>query len=216
MVLYRSEVPVAFSMVELAEATKGQHFEPFQQYMCYWVAFNSIYATLKYMDHVQRHATPGAVFPAIRNLPREQEQILAAFHKFSDELKHRLVLHPNTEFFVRREPVWRTPASQGALSSNGVVNVAKSLYHGEPVVSTIDTAKYEEYRKGNCAGGIRDTLAKEILWVLYTVRCNLFHGGKEPNNENDVEVVSKALPLLQIIVSDFFPPLDNPVRIIRS
>jgi hypothetical protein len=49
----------------------------------------------------------------------------------------------------------------------------------------------------------RDHLAEQILWMLYTIRNNLFHGGKDAHDATDCEVVEKALPLLSPIVSYF-------------
>lgn len=42
-----------------------------------------------------------------------------------------------------------------------------------------------------------------IFDLLYRVRCNLFHGNKDTNNKRDIDVVSAALPVLELIVKEF-------------
>jgi hypothetical protein len=42
--------------------------------------------------------------------------------------------------------------------------------------------------------------------LLYTIRNNLVHGGKNPDEANDIEVVEKALPLLDMVVISFIHP----------
>jgi hypothetical protein len=39
--------------------------------------------------------------------------------------------------------------------------------------------------------------------ILYRVRCNLFHGNKDINDKRDIEVVSAALPVLELIAKTF-------------
>jgi hypothetical protein len=42
-----------------------------------------------------------------------------------------------------------------------------------------------------------------IFDLLYRVRCNLFHGNKDTNNKRDIEVMSAALPVLELIAKEF-------------
>ncbi|OYU82543.1 MAG: hypothetical protein CFE24_15060 [Flavobacterium sp. BFFFF2] len=39
--------------------------------------------------------------------------------------------------------------------------------------------------------------------ILYRVRCNLFHGNKDINDKRDIEVISVALPVLEMIAKTF-------------
>jgi hypothetical protein len=38
------QVPVAYSMVALAQKSSEHEFQPLQEYMCYWTAFNAVYS----------------------------------------------------------------------------------------------------------------------------------------------------------------------------
>ena len=40
------QVPVAYSMIALAERSSGHEFQPIQEYVCYWAAFNAVYSKI--------------------------------------------------------------------------------------------------------------------------------------------------------------------------
>ena len=48
-----------------------------------------------------------------------------------------------------------------------------------------------------------DLLAKQIVGMLYTIRNNLFHGGKRADDAQDQEILKNAIPLLAIVVRFF-------------
>lgn len=72
-----------------------------------------------------------------------------------------------------------------------------------PVWSPIDTQLYADYLANPHDYRARDFVAKQVVDLLYTVRCNLLHGGKRYDDANDVSVVENALPLLAMIVAAF-------------
>lgn len=43
-----------------------------------------------------------------------------------------------------------------------------------------------------------------FLFVLYQIRCNLFHGGKNPENQNERNVIEKAVPALKKFLGKLF------------
>lgn len=43
---------------------------------------------------------------------------------------------------------------------------------------------------------------KEVMNVLYAIRCNLFHGNKTDNENRDSEVMRAATPALEVIVKN--------------
>ena len=43
-----------------------------------------------------------------------------------------------------------------------------------------------------------------FLFVLYQVRCNLFHGGKNPENQTEKYVIEKAVPALKKFLEELF------------
>jgi hypothetical protein len=214
---YSDEVPVAFSMFALAQRAPKARYQPFQKYMCCWAAFNNIYTTVasydghyaelkKNDDGTIAMRQEGHVSIAKVNTISERRQIELAFEKFSEELMHGLIIHENTRFFVYRTPSWRgSPISQDASGQelNGVINVGHTVNSDYPIWSPIDTKLYESYVVNHHDTRARKVLAKQIVNVLYTVRNNLFHGGKREDDGNDFEVVEKAMPILSMVVSSF-------------
>lgn len=214
---YRHQVPIAYSMIELVRQSALHAYEPFQEFMCYWMAFNNIYTTLS--DNVGRRrelarskdgtvktrVVGGVILPKVEG-PSEQEQLDIAFRHFDEELKRKLIMHNCTRFFVYRSPKWRGRAIQldgRGQRLNGVLNVGYTINSDSPVWSPINTAHYEQYVRGSYDAEIQNSLAKEILTVLYTVRCNTFHGGKRIDDSNDRNVIRQATPLLILIVNYF-------------
>lgn len=46
MILANHEVPIAYSMMVLASRPSPSAFQPLQDFVCYWTAFNNIYVTV--------------------------------------------------------------------------------------------------------------------------------------------------------------------------
>jgi hypothetical protein len=46
MIFASHQVPIAHSMVALAGSPSTFAFRPFQDFICYWTAFNNIYVTV--------------------------------------------------------------------------------------------------------------------------------------------------------------------------
>ena len=61
--------------------------------------------------------------------------------------------------------------------------------------------EYQKFISGDQSG--QDVLTEQIIFMLYAIRNNLLHGSKSPGEENDVEVVINALPLLELLVTSF-------------
>lgn len=118
----------------------------------------------------------------------------------------KLVERQSTRYFVYRTPKWRGVSIESDVSGqtlNGVINVGRTVDQKYLVWSPIETKLYERYFTESLGPHERQELADQILHVIYTVRNNLFHGGKRTDDANDVDVVSRALPLLRMIVEDF-------------
>ena len=216
--LSRYEVPVAYSMVALARQSSRLEPQPFQDFMCYWTAFNNIYTTLaEQKGHTARLRTQkdgsirtrlnGSVqIPEVENALTEREEIELAFGEFSENLKHELITHPSTKFFVYRIPKWhgrRIEFDDSGQRLNGVINLRYTADEKHPVWSPIDIQAYERYIQGKPEKGDKDLLARQMLFMIYTVRNNTFHGGKRADDANDREVMEKAFPLLSMIVEHF-------------
>jgi hypothetical protein len=196
MIFSEFEVPVAHSMIALVRR-KSYSLPPFLTFACYWMAFNNVYVTIA--DY--RRERDG-----VKKRAKERDQINLAFKELADELKDRLIKHPSLKFFVTRIPRWRgSPVQHGAdvREPNGVLKVGPTEDKGIPVLSPIDRAVYEQYVNGQETAAARNSLAKQIVDLLYTVRNNIFHGGKRADDANDREVAEMALPLLKLIVENF-------------
>lgn len=216
--LLEYQVPVAYSMIALARQSSRAERQPFQEFMCYWTAFNNIYTTLAeqkgYKAQLKTHKNGsiqtrpnGSVqIPEIKKALTEGKEIELAFDEFDEILKHELITHTNTNFFVYRIPQWHQFPIEFDGSGqriNGVMNVRYTIDAKHPVWSPIDIQTYERYVKNDPQKGDQDLLAKQILFLIYTVRNNTFHGGKRSDDANDSEVIEKAFPLLSMIVGYF-------------
>jgi hypothetical protein len=221
MTFYSYEVPVAYSMVALAVGVPDNQYEPFQEYLCYWTAFNNIYATIAERVglgarlSINADGTPKTKLDGHLRVEEvqfypEQKLIDCAFREFSNELKHNLIMSPYTRFFVYRTPRWQgAPIETDSWGQrlNGVLNVGRTVSRQYPVWSPIKMDDYEQYVAGNATDRTTlDHLSRQILYVLYTVRNNLVHGGKRADDANDGQVVQEALPLLRLVVMDFLDP----------
>lgn len=217
MTFNREEAPVAHSMVALIRQLPENEYKPFQEFMCYWIAFNNIYtkiadnAGLKPRLMLRPNGKPKTYQKADMQIPKvrhitEKEQMKCAFGNFSEDLKHQLITHPNTEFFVRRIPklyASRIETDASGQHLNGVINVGFTVNSNHPVWSPIDKNLYEHYLLNNQDSSAKNDLAKQILCMLYTIRNNIFHGGKRGDDADDLNIVEKAVPLLSMIVSHF-------------
>lgn len=214
--LHPIEIPVAASMIKLAERQQRRQ-DPLQSYLLYWIAFNNIYTVvadrhghrpvLVRDDNGEVRTRPHGDLQIPRvNSVSEREQIREAFAQFDENLKNTLVGHDSVRFFAERTPKWGDHQISHDFKGqrlNGVLNVGYTVDENHPVWSPISIANYEQYQTGVKTSAMRDRLAEELLWILYTVRNNIIHGGKRADDANDLEVVSNALPLLKMIVGYF-------------
>lgn len=211
-------------MVELANRNpSAPAYPPFQEYVCFWAAFNNIYvtladnrgprATLKRENNgtVKTERKDNYTFAKVRLLITEEEQIREACTHFDAGLEDTLIRHPNAAFFVTRVPRWhgcevRRDAFRQDL--NGVISVGRTIDPDYPIWSPIDGTLYNQYISGAGGGTARRTLARQIVAVLYTVRNNIVHGGERSDDANDRSVVQHAFPLLRLIVLSLLDRTD--------
>jgi hypothetical protein len=208
------EVPVAYAMISMARRISEVHYEPFQEYMSYWTAFNNIYTTIadfnglrptfEIVDGVKRTRSQwGYTFPTVRPVS-EVAQIQAAIKQIPSEVSHQLIVSENTKFFVYRKLRGLfTDVDSIGQKMNGVLNITRTISKEFPVWSPIDTQIYEDYVAGNRLPKSLEVLTEQIVFLLYTVRNNLFHGGKRVDDARDRSVVEHALPLLKLLVETF-------------
>ena len=178
-----TELPVAYSMIRAARRLRKRNdgFHPFEKYIYYWTAFNNIYTTIAYSGgrhttlkfdangRVETKQNGSVLIPQVDTI-REREQIKLAIEEFDVELRHQLITHPNTIFFVQRNPSWegnRIARDIRGQMVNGVINVNYTISTDYPVWSPIDVAGYNHYLNNQHDDSARKLLTRQIVDVLY-------------------------------------------------
>ncbi|MGD8455121.1 MAG: hypothetical protein PVF83_01965 [Anaerolineales bacterium] len=219
VVFKRHELPIAYSMIAAADRVKprrdGRH--PFDKYFLLWIAFKNIYTTIAHKQgysiellleddgSVATLSNGNVKIPKIK-IVSELEQINLALEEFGNPLKTNLIKHPSTQFFAKRIPSWEgIKIEQDAFGQrvNGVINVNYTSSSDYPVWSPIDIQIFESYLENPKDEKARDFLARQIVELLYTVSQNLMYIGRNFSDANDISVPENALPMIEMIVSDF-------------
>ena len=83
-------------------------------------------------------------------------------------------------------------------------NFQKSVIENEsPFTALVNVCPIKNNRTENRKKAVKDIHEfKEVIDVLYEIRCNLFHGSKLDTDKRDMEVIKAATPVLEIIVKD--------------
>jgi hypothetical protein len=149
--------------------------------------------------------------PQVVGQPTEKQQMENAFLYWDNKLKIELIKSPATEFFANRKPKLTGYKSVDSDADgqrlNGVLDISKTVDENHPVWRPIDVDAYGRFRKGGRSENDINLLAERVLWLLYAVRNNLFHGSKVANDATDKAVVRNATTLLRMIL-EFFLPAD--------
>lgn len=211
----KSDFDVACSMVGWINANPSAN--SVHLFASYWIAFNNIYVTLADFSgvaaslktnvdgDVEITKVDGYDMPKLSKVT-ERQQMNVAFGELTAETKATLVRHTNVAFFVNRTPFFdRYPLEENRTGQklNGVLNVGYSLDSAYPVWSPLSREAYKSVTLNVASEAEIDTLTKQILDMLYTIRNNLFHGGKRADDAQDEDVLQNAIPLLAIIVRFF-------------
>ena len=131
-------------------------------------------------------------FPEALNLTINERFIeFHIFEEFKKEFKNKISFEEDDEYFVELK--------NSLKKENGRSYV-------------IDMSRIDQYNSINdfdrmCENRIikfcEDSELSTIIDVLYQIRCNIFHGGKEPGDHHDDWIVKAANPVLNKIVSFF-------------
>jgi hypothetical protein len=215
----RGDIQIAYTMIETAKRIKprrdGRHW--YQQYFLYWTAFNAIYTTIARRQGLKNQLVKnedGSIATRANghvNIPEvkvasEREQLYLCVNEFDDQLKHALIIHQSTKYFINRTPYWEgEKIEKDALGQrvNGVLNVNHTTSRDYPVWNPIDIQYFEAYLEDPDDEETRDFLVKQIVDLLYTVRNNFMFGGRKLDDANDLSVPKNALSLLEMIVNFF-------------
>jgi hypothetical protein len=208
---------LATAMVNVAVHIDEQA-QPFQAYLCYWMAWTNLYKSLAKQAGLHPHfglrkngtlriKRNGDIKMAEVYAPTEKAQMNRAIGLLSTPLKHQLITHPNTRYFVYRTPTWHNKALKQdtfGQALHGVLNINQTLDPRYPVWSFIDMKLYRRYTEEAISPKeeekARNTLAKQIIEVLHTIQENLIHGDTQPT-DNHTQVVERALPVLALLVT---------------
>jgi len=215
--LFDYEARVAYANVAFGRKCDN----PFARFTAYWTAFNNCYVTifdldgknqitLERVNGVVTSIANGSVrIPKVLKVSRERDELDHMFTHFDQGLRMELVECPNTEFFVNRTPELdgHGPIQHDASGQvlNGVLSITRTVEVNNPVWSPIDKPAYARFKAGGASEADVYLLSRQILFLLYTVRNNLSHGGKRFDDAADEKVVENALPLLELILRSIVP-----------
>ncbi len=234
MKLKAGRVPLATSMIQLVEKAMPMHLSSPQAFVCYWAAFMSICNTLAVQSGLRPHFglrqngtlrtrkvkldLAGSVVKIAEVYPpTEKAKLENVFKHVTDDLKHRLITHPGTHFFVYRTPMWEgRPLKRDAFKQrlNGVLYMEATVDARYPVWSPLSIDLYKRYVHEGPTPQAKNVLSKQILDLLNTIHLNVLYGTQRvgiqrvhddthAEDENGATVVAQALPLLSMIVLDF-------------
>ena len=159
-----------------------EHNNPFfVKFMALWIAFNEKYKNYpqynKYGNYDERLT--------IENFCEQNKKVLS--DKFEDVfIKSKLTeefykMNDEKEFYVRDMKIYEYPEDKR-----------------EKII------KYRKMDSKNVTPPIIDKwkATKAMFSLMYSVRCNLFHGGKDAMNERDIELVRCSGEILEIYLKD--------------
>jgi hypothetical protein len=198
----RKQAPLAHNKIEQIDTTPNPADSPFTHFTLCWMAFNDIYGTIT-------HQALAHLPNASRQLRTERKQLDRVRPLFTQQLKLAILNDAAFRFFLNRTPKWNgqpvLPDANG-ITPNGVINLNESRYSINLVIAEINRATYRAWAATSQAGADCEVLTDQIFQVLYIVRCNTFHGGKDTTDDNAIEVVNNAYVLIRKIVDSFLIP----------
>ena len=75
----------------------------------------------------------------------------------------------------------------------------------EPFKTQIRSRRLNESQTKQNAKKVQEGSIRHLLLSIYTVRCNLFHGNKSPNEDRDCELVEAAWHILDGYLNTLLP-----------
>lgn len=155
-----------------------EHNNPFfVKFMTLWIAFNEQYK--KYLKYSERKA--------IEYFCKKNMQKL--LNKYDDVfIKSKL-----TEEFCNKN----------ALGKYYIMDMRATSFNS-PYATKEEENKYIQYREEDCENiksENKELATLALFSSMYSVRCNLFHGGKDATNERDIELVRCSGEILEIYLN---------------
>jgi len=201
--------------------------------MATWLAFNAIYvaeykrpyAVFKEKNGAKQFKNRYGYGFQIADVKKasERDMIQDALKNLPDDFKRKLIALPSPQtddtclgFFANRIPLWQGESVEQDVRGQtvrGVINVRETISKDYPRWVPVDGGLLNRFLAQSETDGkanIPDRLIEQIGDILYTVRNNLFHGCKGPEDSNDDEVLCHALEMLRSIVTFYLEKSSQP------
>jgi hypothetical protein len=200
--------------------------DPIGQYLATWIAFNAIYVAEYRCPFAKFKEKNGCIEFVNRyeyglkmartDTVSERDMVQHVVKALPPVEKRRLVMLPSPSdgldytclaFFASRTPVWQAiqlAQDKRGQPINGVVNVRGTINKDYPQWIPVDEDALDEFlhqAETDDALEVPEQLIEQVGDILYTVRNNLFHGCKGPEDSNDWLVVEHALAMLKVVVA---------------
>jgi hypothetical protein len=206
-------------------------------YIATWIAFNAIYVAEYNQQYARFKKTEDGAKKFVNRYEygyhmidvdpvSERDLVQQALKKLPLEFKRELITLPSPRgdagdtclgFFARRVPVWQGIRIEQDIRGQmvrGVINVRETISKGYPRWVPVDRMMLDDFLAQFKAGVVAEVpkrLIEQVGDILYTVRNNLFHGCKGPEDSNDNQVLENALPMLQAIVNFYLDWTGYPM-----
>ena len=203
---------------------------PYVKFFSNWISFNTACYALFYKDAIRERVD----FDDIRKLPNIKSRLeiersinLEEGHISSTEKNLKLKLKfPEKINLTIKERFSENYIYDEFSNKFGseftfddldpdLISLKNSLTKSNGRIYVIDMSRFDtQYNEGNdidkmSSNGVisllEDNSLSTIVKVLYQIRCNIFHGGKEPGDSDDDLIVKAANPILNRLVKFFIP-----------
>lgn len=186
----------------------------FGRFIFLWIAFNQLYNFHCYDLHPEcklNHkldpdlgpredgSTPKKDTLYCQNGQNEGRRAVCVVRFLPEEIREKILAREEIDFFLTRE-VHNPVTGKWIADHGGVLDIYKTKTKSPtaPLYTLGFVSAMERYR----AKKIDSVVAiQHLAYLLYTVRCNLMHGGKTYDSQNNREVIENATPLLYKIVT---------------
>jgi hypothetical protein len=204
----------------LRAATQENLDSHYGKFICLWIAFNQLYNFHCYDMHpdcrldnqLAADLKPRSVASTAEHQPatcgrsrndekcgvREWGSVVCVVRFLSRTVQEQLLDSEDAEYFANRQAY--SPILRGWTEPNcGVLDIHRTQIRSpqEPLYTIGFVDAWNNYRSRHVDSSVA---IQHLARLLYTVRCNLVHGGKTYRSENNAEVISRAIPLLELIV----------------
>lgn len=127
----------------------------------------------------------------------EWMRVVCVVRKLPETYCTQILNCPEAQFFATRTAF--SPTSGRTSRGCGVYDIPESKL--DPDHNPLYTLGYAHAWNEFQAGHIHaDVAIQHVVRMLYTIRCNLVHGGKTHSQANNREVVRNAIPLISQVI----------------